>query len=534
MAVIEIAKIKVRRGQENVTGIPQLDSGEFGWAVDTQRLFIGNGSITEGAPEVGNTEIITEHNLPNIFSLFPVYQYQGNTPSSPLNYTVGRTIQEKLDDIVNVVDFGAVGDGTTDCTSIIQNAIDEIFLNSDKTDPRSRKILYFPAGVYLITGTIYVPSYANLYGDGQDKTILELGIIETPLMQLCDSTSIPGSYVVLPGLTSLGSPRFINITGMTLRYQAGIDSTGLRPLINADCTSNVYITNCRFQGLNQDDFQFNVSDHAGIYIRGQVALTSNNLFVQGCTFESLYNGIRSDYDVQEIYISHNNFIDCYRAIACNVSLEAGNTVGIIRSRIESNTFTDIYKEAIYIGSNGNTRIGENITAFNSYYNVGNDKSGGDLVPVSSVVYFGSSGNISRDDIFTRNLSVNNTTTTVNFLPNVSGTSFISDNILYQKSLSSSSGQITKMPYSGDYQSIGIQYMFDNSLMSRKGNLKINVSSSSPLGNTATIVDSFSYHGNDDGGITFLTDLDATNNVVSLSYYNNLTTGTIKYQIQYLQ
>jgi hypothetical protein len=30
MAVIEIAKIQVRRGQENLTGMPQLDAGEFG------------------------------------------------------------------------------------------------------------------------------------------------------------------------------------------------------------------------------------------------------------------------------------------------------------------------------------------------------------------------------------------------------------------------------------------------------------------------------------------------------------------------
>ena len=41
MAVIEIAKIQVRRGQESVTGVPQLDPGELGWAEDTQHLYIG-------------------------------------------------------------------------------------------------------------------------------------------------------------------------------------------------------------------------------------------------------------------------------------------------------------------------------------------------------------------------------------------------------------------------------------------------------------------------------------------------------------
>lgn len=59
MAVIQISKIQVRRGlQEN---LPQLASGEMGWSIDERRLFIGNGTLVEGAPEVGVTEILTEY-----------------------------------------------------------------------------------------------------------------------------------------------------------------------------------------------------------------------------------------------------------------------------------------------------------------------------------------------------------------------------------------------------------------------------------------------------------------------------------------
>ena len=59
MAVIQISKIQVRRGlQEN---LPQLASGEFGWSVDTRKLYIGNGTLTEGAPTVGITEILTQY-----------------------------------------------------------------------------------------------------------------------------------------------------------------------------------------------------------------------------------------------------------------------------------------------------------------------------------------------------------------------------------------------------------------------------------------------------------------------------------------
>ena len=69
MAVIEVAKIQIRRGRANVEGIPQFDSAEMGWAVDTQELYIGNGSLSEGAPTEGNTRILTEKDIPNIFAI---------------------------------------------------------------------------------------------------------------------------------------------------------------------------------------------------------------------------------------------------------------------------------------------------------------------------------------------------------------------------------------------------------------------------------------------------------------------------------
>lgn len=57
MPITQNSKIQVRSGlQEN---LPQLAQGEFGWAIDSQRLFIGNGNVSNGAPFVGNTEVLT-------------------------------------------------------------------------------------------------------------------------------------------------------------------------------------------------------------------------------------------------------------------------------------------------------------------------------------------------------------------------------------------------------------------------------------------------------------------------------------------
>ena len=62
MAVVSISRIQIRRGRKNQgSGLPQLASGEFGWATDAQELWIGNGAVSEGSPYVGNTQILTQH-----------------------------------------------------------------------------------------------------------------------------------------------------------------------------------------------------------------------------------------------------------------------------------------------------------------------------------------------------------------------------------------------------------------------------------------------------------------------------------------
>ncbi len=65
MAITQISRIQHRRGLRE--SLPQLAAGELGWAVDTQELFIGNGTVSDGAPETGNTKIITEDD--NILSV---------------------------------------------------------------------------------------------------------------------------------------------------------------------------------------------------------------------------------------------------------------------------------------------------------------------------------------------------------------------------------------------------------------------------------------------------------------------------------
>ena len=164
MAVVQISRIQVRRGQKNQgSGVPQLAGGELGWAVDSRELYIGNGSVAEGAPAVGNTKLITEHD--DLFTLADQYTYlNGQTVQTGTSTTspIKRTLQQRLDEIVSIRSFGAEGDGT-DQTVAIQRAIDQLYINSStKGTEQSRVSLYFPAGIYQLTSTIYIPTYATI------------------------------------------------------------------------------------------------------------------------------------------------------------------------------------------------------------------------------------------------------------------------------------------------------------------------------------------------------------------------------------
>jgi hypothetical protein len=72
-----------------------------------------------------------------------------------------RTVQDRLEDTVSVKDFGATGDGTTDDTAAIQDAI-----NAASATGRAVSI---PAGLYRITSVLDLPVYTVLIGTGGRK-----------------------------------------------------------------------------------------------------------------------------------------------------------------------------------------------------------------------------------------------------------------------------------------------------------------------------------------------------------------------------
>lgn len=89
---------------------------------------------------------------------------------------VSRTVESKLSDSVSVKDFGAIGDGTTDDTAAIQNALNH--LATTGFTGYQGNTLYFPPGKYIISNTLK-PAMASgvanirLIGAGVTNTIIE-------------------------------------------------------------------------------------------------------------------------------------------------------------------------------------------------------------------------------------------------------------------------------------------------------------------------------------------------------------------------
>jgi hypothetical protein len=76
-----------------------------------------------------------------------------------LTNAVARTVNAKLQEIVSVKDFGAVGDGVTDDTTAVQNALNA-----------NAGAVYFPKGTYLIQ-PITIPGGTYIKTDGFDTVI---------------------------------------------------------------------------------------------------------------------------------------------------------------------------------------------------------------------------------------------------------------------------------------------------------------------------------------------------------------------------
>jgi hypothetical protein len=142
VAIVQISRMTNRKGlQEN---LPQLAGAELGWSTDERRLFIGNGTLQEGAPEIGNTEILTEFSeivppptvvelLNNIAAPTTIFSEDANTTKAfTVNYTIIRDTTYRTG-MLSVV-AGSISGALVYNDNFIENASTGITLVASQVD----------------------------------------------------------------------------------------------------------------------------------------------------------------------------------------------------------------------------------------------------------------------------------------------------------------------------------------------------------------------------------------------------------------
>lgn len=486
MAVVQISRIQQRRGRALAgTGFPQLASGEIGWAIDTQELYIGNGAVSEGAPYVGNTKILTEHD--NILELVNTYQYKKNDAAiqtgALANVPVSRTLQERLDEIVSIKSFGVNPNGLEDNTEGLQRAIDQLFLNdSTKDNVTSRVVLYLEPGEYRISNELRIPPYAHIVGAGIDSTIIILTEGETAAMRTVDGGSTPGNYIAVESINTLSRPRFIHVEALTLKTEVDY------PCLFLDVTESTIFERVKFEGIyvngdNPSEYQ------AGVYIRGiSSVLRSENVQFKSCIFTSTGYGIYSDCDHNHIIFDKCKFYSLYDGLQLG-----GGVDGAIGTQVISCYFDLIDRYGYWI------KLGEgNISIGNKYLLVGNDNNGY-ANATYPIIRFDSGTSHSIGDFFERNDRLKDQTAfgLTPFIPNVQSTSLVADNNSFRKNLIETQlgpEEFLRFPVF-DTSILIIDYVINKNVGGskavRSGQITITVDT---LDQTCAIVDQFGYTG----------------------------------------
>lgn len=539
MAVVSISRIQVRRGKKfSDSGIPQLASGEFGWALDAQELYIGNGSVAEGAPYVGNTRILTDKT--NIFDLAGSYSYRsddsfiqtGATANSPIE----RSLQDRLDDIVSVRSFGAFGDNTMQ-TSALQRAIDQLFLNSaNKTNPASRVVLHLPPGTYLVNETIYLPPYVTLRGAGSDKTVIT-STATGPVFRTVNSASTPGNPASDSITATDNQATRLDISGFTINVP---DQYGAMYLVN--CKNSIF-RDIKVRGNWQsgsgtwaDSYAFRLDSLSSI------VTCENNMFID-CEISGVYNAVISDYDIKNNTWHNCIFDQSYRGIVFGENTTIGNVgqaTGPYNNTIQCSVFDNIDQQAIWV-KNGTNNTSKN----NQYYSVGYDGgSSTNVGNLTSVLEFDTATNRSEDDWFERSGLYGTNTSYFQTVPYVSEiTGPVNFAITAQKQLdiigTTSAVRLLRLPVSGDRHFI-VDYIYSSNVVGavRSGTLNIVVGESQ---SSATISDEYNYTGDTayQSSLKFDTELadfdtDSTVETLTVLYTNDVLsdTGTFKYTLRY--
>ena len=440
MAILQISRITARKGL--VQDLPQpLAGAELGWATDERRLFIGNGPLEDGAPVVGNTEILTEFS--DILSFAGQYTYKGEaagytaqtgvTSGSP----VSQSIQSRLDSYAVVTDFGAVGDGQTDDTAVINRALFQLYCV--QSNAQVRRSLFFPAGNYIVTDSILIPPYACLYGEGSNSSIIDFQVqnwaantayAQGVLVYYVPSglyyrsiVSVPATGIAISNpayWTAESLPDYVMQTADSLQ-QTGVNiaTNGAIAPTNIEITSIGIRTNqlnnamlidkaqqCSFSLMTMtgplltSSLTTSVDDTRAVDWLSTPSLPCTQINFDNCAFLGFTYAINTDQQIRGATVSNSAFDTLYQgAVLGGVTPSNGGATGV---KFISNSFDNIYEQGLVFNN-----VSLNSSGYNIFYDVGNHFNGTAL-PSTAVITIDAINNVSVGDMFQRTTAFSGT------------------------------------------------------------------------------------------------------------------------------
>ena len=520
MAVVQISKIQVRRGRKSLTGdVPQLSSGEIAWAIDSQELYIGNGSIAEGAPYVGNTKILTEHD--NLLDLDNSYKFENNNPT--IVYSIERSLQSKLDESVSIIDYGAVPDGSTDCTDAFHRAFEDLFLNSDD---KFKKPLFLPNGRYLISQSLVIPTDAFIVGENFQETVIDLNSNNIELR------SSEGD--LLGNFSSSNRPQNIRMSELTFECTTGN--------INLTALKDSLFEQVKFVGdYNLSDSQPALSERSAMisWTNNELGLRVDQITFKNCVFEFSGLAVRCDQTTAfetEIIFENSVFSNCETGVYIN-GISEQNTFW----KFNDCEFREIYSYA-FLSTFGRGTIFHR----SRFINCGNGTNNASN-PISSIISFGESfNNTVYDSYFDRHQNANiSLSNSIVAIPEVSNSSVFQSLEKNYASISKSNSPVTLAVFPASNRFITIDYSLTLGSWSRVGKIYISIDVAR---SRASISDDYIYSPetpSSQGGALMTNfefsiqlsdnDADTFNETLVLSYVNPSPTwelGNISYSISY--
>lgn len=211
---------------------------------------------------------------------------------------LSKSLQSIYERIVNVRDYGAKGDGTTDDTEAIQHAI------------FSGTTIYFPYGTYLLNKCIWNTSDTStssaLYVYLQQRLIFEPGAVllrgSDAVNHMLytgndnDDTGYDGaSDIEIIGATfDENSSLNTNCTALNLSHAKNIkiknckfiNASGTWHSIEVNSSKDVYISECVFENnQNEEDIQIDSANGTG-NLGSNDGTSCDNIHIYNCTFDT--------------------------------------------------------------------------------------------------------------------------------------------------------------------------------------------------------------------------------------------------------